>query len=60
MAGGSDLVAPDDHRAGMAGSDRLGLGNCEAHGPLGGVFPRNMILGDLRPDGLEREPETLQ
>ena len=34
MAGRSDLVAPDDHRARMPRSDRLGFGDSEAQSPL--------------------------
>ena len=60
MTGRGDLVAADDHRSGVPGGHRLSLGDSQAQSPLRRVFPGNMVLGDLRSDGLERQPEALQ
>jgi hypothetical protein len=54
MARGSDLVATNDHRTRVPGSDRLGLGNGEAQSPFRRVFPSDRLLTDLRPDRLKR------
>ncbi len=60
MPGGGDLITAYHHRPRVARGYFLGFRRGQSQGPLGRGFAGMMILGDLRPDGLEGQTEPLQ